>query len=409
LIRAGREPELRERSIVKVLRLLAEKNHLQKDEVQQLIDAYWYLRKLENRLQMMRDKQTHVLPDDELSQQRLCLSMQLDHWQELLSQLSLHQDNVDRVFQNLISHDEEDSEGLRAPFTLMWSDADTHEDLRQYLLFCGFNDADASQGLLVDLQQCPQLKALTGDSRRRIEKLLISLIRQIAVFEQQLVLLERVIRLIKALAGRKVYISLLLEYPQVQQKMLKLCAASEWFTERLIKYPILLDGLLVSIELIRQQYDFGHLLALEMARIESQDETVDADLEQQMERMRQFKRQNVFNIAVFDVFYDEPVEAVSDQLTELANVLLANILELSWQTMLAKYGEPTCLIDGKEYKPTMSIIAYGKMGGNELGYSSDLDIIFLHNSAGKKQMTPEPIPVCYMSLIPGCAPTASQA
>jgi len=387
LIRAGREPELRERSIVKVLRLLAEKNHLQKDEVQQLIDAYWYLRKLENRLQMMRDKQTHVLPDDELSQQRLCLSMQLDHWQELLSQLSLHQDNVDRVFQNLISHDEEDSEGLRAPFTLMWSDADTHEDLRQYLLFCGFNDADASQGLLVDLQQCPQLKALTGDSRRRIEKLLISLIRQIAVFEQQLVLLERVIRLIKALAGRKVYISLLLEYPQVQQKMLKLCAASEWFTERLIKYPILLDGLLVSIELIRQQYDYGHLLALEMARIESQDESVDADLEQQMERMRQFKRQNVFNIAVFDVFYDEPVEAVSDQLTELANVLLANILELSWQTMLAKYGEPTCLIDGKEYKPTMSIIAYGKMGGNELGYSSDLDIIFLHNSAGKKQMT----------------------
>jgi len=387
LIRAGREPELRERSIVKVLRLLAEKNHLQKDEVQQLIDAYWYLRKLENRLQMMRDKQTHVLPDDELSQQRLCLSMQLDHWQELLSQLSLHQDNVDRVFQNLISHDEEDSEGLRAPFTLMWSDADTHEDLRQYLLFCGFNDADAAQGLLVDLQQCPQLKALTGDSRRRIEKLLISLIRQIAVFEQQLVLLERVIRLIKALAGRKVYISLLLEYPQVQQKMLKLCAASEWFTERLIKYPILLDGLLVSIELIRQQYDFGHLLALEMARIESQDETVDADLEQQMERMRQFKRQNVFNIAVFDVFYDEPVEAVSDQLTELANVLLANILDLSWQTMLAKYGEPTCLIDGKEYKPTMSIIAYGKMGGNELGYSSDLDIIFLHNSAGKKQMT----------------------
>jgi len=106
-----------------------------------------------------------------------------------------------------------------------------------------------------------------------------------------------------------------------------------------------------------------------------------------MDRMRQFKRQTVFNVAVIDVFYDEPVETVSDRLTELANVLLEKIMSLSWETMVAKYGVPECVVDGVKIQPTMSIVAYGKMGGNELGYGSDLDIIFLHNSSGKKQNT----------------------
>ncbi len=380
LIRAGREPELRVRSIIKVLGLLAEKNYLQKEDVRLLIEAYWFLRKLENRLQMQNDKQTHVLPQDECLQQRLCLSMQADNWQQLLSCLQQHQDNVDRVFQHLISIDEED-EALVLPFTLLWQDADTHEDMLQYLQTAGFTDADAALALLSELQQSVHFKSITGDSRRRLEKLLLNLITQISAYSEPQLLLERVIRLLKALAGRKVYISLLTEYPMVQQKMLKLCAVSQWFTEQLVKYPILLDGLLVPVDIIRQQFNFGHLLTLELARVEQND------LEQQMERMRQFKRQNVFNIAVLDVFYEEPVETVSDHLTELANVLLENILHLSWQTMVDKYGEPGCFYDGEKHRPTMSIVAYGKMGGNELGYSSDLDIIFLHNSTGEKQFT----------------------
>ena len=106
-----------------------------------------------------------------------------------------------------------------------------------------------------------------------------------------------------------------------------------------------------------------------------------------MDRMRQFKRQTVFTIAMLDVFYEEPVETVSDRLTELADILLEKILDFSWQTMVKKYGEPGCIIEGESFRPAMSIVAYGKMGGNELGYGSDLDIIFLHNSAGEKQFT----------------------
>ena len=169
--------------------------------------------------------------------------------------------------------------------------------------------------------------------------------------------------------------------------MLTLCSVSEWFTERLTRYPILLDSLLSTAETFRQQYDVEKLLALELERVAGDSENTDADLEQQMDRMRQFKRQMVFTVAMLDVFYAEPVETVSDRLTELADVLLEKILRFSWLAMVAKYGEPGCVIDGEAFQPAMSIVAYGKMGGNELGYGSDLDIIFVHNSAGEKQLT----------------------
>jgi glutamate-ammonia-ligase adenylyltransferase len=397
LIRAGREPELRERSIIKVLTLLAEKNYLQKEEVSQLIAAYWFLRKLENCLQMLRDMQTHVLPDDELSQQRLCLAMQKQTWDELLSDLSQHQKNVDQIFQHLITpvleQDNAEQAAITLPFILFWEDAVASDEVRQHLLDSGYADVDEILKLLSQLRHSPQVKHLTGDSNRRLAQLVLSLLDQIVSYPQQYELLDRVSRILKALAGRKVYISLLNEYPPIQQQMLKLCAASEWFTERLLKHPILLDSLLTSVEVFRQQYDVKRLLDLELNKIEHQNRpgpqgtVVEDDLEQQMDRMRQFKRQMVFSVAVLDVFYEEPVETVSDRLTELANALLEKILSLSWQAMLAKYGEPQCIVDGEVFTPAMSIIAYGKMGGNELGYGSDLDIIFLHNSSGEKQVT----------------------
>jgi glutamate-ammonia-ligase adenylyltransferase len=215
--------------------------------------------------------------------------------------------------------------------------------------------------------------------------LLESLLVKIADYPAQLKLLERVIKILKALAGRKVYLSLLNEYPAIQLQMLTLCSTSDWFTDRLTRYPILLDSLLSTAEAFRQQTDIHHLLQLELKRIAG--EGVDDDLELLMERMRQFKRKTEFTIAMLDVFYDEPVEAVSDQLTELADALLEKILQYSWQSMVKKYGEPRCEIDGDTVTPAMGIVAYGKMGGNELGYGSDLDIIFMHDSSGTKQMT----------------------
>lgn len=395
LIRGGSEPELRARSIINVLTLLAEKNYLQSSEVEQLIAAYWFLRKVENRLQMVNDKQTHTLPDDELPQQRLCLAMGMQSWSELIANLAIHQAAVDRVFQHLISPIDETQEIKISPFALFWqetaSDEKSDDDLKQYLLDLGYSPVEAIKSLLVQLHASPQVKHLAGDSSRLMAQLMESLVEKIADYPAQASLLDRVTRIIKALAGRKVYLSMLHEYPTIQLQMLTLCDTSDWFAERLVKHPILLDSLLTSAETFRTQHDdqddIKQLLALELAKIEASGEAMDKDVEQIMDRMRQLKRKTVFSVAMLDVFYDEPVELVSDQLTELANALLEKIIDLCWQAMVRKHGEPSCLIDGKIVKPAISIVAYGKMGGNELGYGSDLDIIFLHNSVGEKQIT----------------------
>ena len=278
-----------------------------------------------------------------------------------------------------------------SPFVLFWTHVDASDDekeaVRQYLESSGYSSVDDIIDLLTQLRSRSQVKHLTGDTARLLAQLMESLIVKIADYPNQTLLLDRVCRIIKALVRRKVYISLLSEYPTIQLQMLTLCSASEWFTERLTKYPILLDSLLSTAETFRQQYDVKRLLALELERIEGDSANTGADLELQMDRMRQFKRQMVFTVAMLDVFYAEPVETVSDHLTELADVLLDKILSFSWQAMVAKYGEPSCIVDGEAFQPAMSIVAYGKMGGNELGYGSDLDIIFVHNSAGEKQLT----------------------
>ena len=398
LIRAGREPDLRKRSIIEVLTLLAQKCYLQQHESEDLISAYWYLRKLENRLQMLADKQTHVLPDDDISQQRICLAMGQPDWDSLIAELVEHQAAVDNVFQHLIATEEEKGEEPSVTaLTLFLSDAakrdDSDHSVKQYLESLGYQQADEVVEIIVHLHASSQIRHLTGDTARMMFQLIESLIEKIADYPKQAVLFDRASRILKALAGRKVYISLLNEFPAIQLQMLTLCQASEWFTERLTKYPILLDSLLSTAEAFRHQYDIKHLLELELERVDGYkvasdaDEVAELDLEQLMERMRQFKRQTVFTVAMLDVFYAEPVETVSDHLTDLANALLEKILQFSWQAMAARHGEPQCVIDDEVVYPQMSIVAYGKMGGNELGYGSDLDIIFIHNSDGEKQYT----------------------
>ncbi|NOQ88718.1 MAG: bifunctional [glutamate--ammonia ligase]-adenylyl-L-tyrosine phosphorylase/[glutamate--ammonia-ligase] adenylyltransferase, partial [Gammaproteobacteria bacterium] len=193
LIRAGREPALRERSIIKVLTLLAEKNYLQKQEVAKLIDAYWFLRKVENRLQMLRDMQTHTLPDDEISQQRLCLAMQMQSWDELLKQLSFHQSAVDDVFQNLIASDNDEQKTSVSPFALFWTDLhasdEEKENIRQYLESLGYSSVDEIIDLLVQLRSRSQVKHLTDVTARLLAQVMESLIEKIADYPNQTVLL----------------------------------------------------------------------------------------------------------------------------------------------------------------------------------------------------------------------------
>jgi glutamate-ammonia-ligase adenylyltransferase len=383
LIRGGPTPELQVRSILKVLALLAELGYLEAKEADELKQSYLFLRKLENRLQMERDQQTQILPTDTLSRERIRLAMGFDDWDTFMRVLDQHRKAVTRVFDSVISSEEQaEIESIDA-MQLFWADTSNTTALNNWLNETGCDNSDDLVDVLARFRGAAKIRTLSADGARRLQQLLMLLLKQIVVFEHSRILLDRVLEILAAIVGRPVYISLLLEYPIAQQQMLELCAASHWFTNELARYPILLDELLDTGELFRQ--NDREQLTTELERLMSQvDEN---DLEQQMERLRQFKRTEIFKLAATDVIHVHEIWDVGAKLSTVADVVLKKVMQIAWNAICQRHGIPVCSIEGQTYQPGMAVIAYGKLGGLEMGYGSDLDIVFLHDSSGQKQYT----------------------
>jgi len=383
LIRGGPMPELQVRSILKVLSLLAEFGYLGQEEAEDLRQSYLFLRKLENRLQMERDQQTQILPRDPLSRERIRLAMGYDDWDALIQVLEQHRLAVSRVFAAVISTDEQAETDSIHTLQLFWDDAGNNESLGHWLGDSGCENTEEIIEVLARFRSSARIRTLSADGTRRLQKLLLALMKPFVAYKNSVLLLNRVLEILTAIVGRPVYISLLLEYPGAQQQMLELCAASQWFTNELARYPILLDELLDSQELFRQ--NDREQLTTELERLMSQVD--EDDLEQQMERLRQFRRTEIFKLAATDVIHVHEIWDVGAKLSTIADVVLEKVFQLSWNAVCKRHGIPVCYIDEQEYHPGMSIVAYGKLGGLEMGYGSDLDIVFLHDSSGQKQYT----------------------
>ena len=383
LIRGGPMPELQVRNIMKVLSLLAEFGYLGQEEAEELRQSYLFLRKLENRLQMERDQQTQTLPRDPLSRERIRLAMGFDDWDSLIQILEQHRQAVSRVFDSVISSDEQADTGSIHSLQLFWDDAGNSESLGRWLAESGCENVEEIIDVLARFRNSARIRTLTAEGTRRLQKLLLALMKLFVAYKNSVLLLNRVLEILTAIVGRPVYISLLLEYPGAQQQMLELCAASQWFTHELARYPILLDELLDSQELFRQ--NDREQLTTELERLMSQVD--EDDLEQQMERLRQFRRTEIFKLAATDVIHVHEIWDVGAKLSTIADVVLEKVFQLSWDAVCKRHGIPVCYIDEEQYHPGMSIIAYGKLGGLEMGYGSDLDIVFLHDSSGQKQYT----------------------
>jgi glutamate-ammonia-ligase adenylyltransferase len=385
LLRGGHDVKLQARGILSVLELLADINLLEADEVDRLKQAYHFLRRLENRIQMERDQQAHNLPVNEIGRQKLSLAMDCGDWSALSGQIETHRENVHEIFQSIVSHedeveaDSEESVALKA----YWSNASDGNDLVQWFEEQEFSDAGSLLQKLDGFKNNARIRALSDSASRRLLNLLSKLLVQIATFSESSVLLERVLEILNAVAGRRVYINLLLEYPEARTQMLSLCAVSHWFVQQLVSNPILLDELLDARELYSSKTH--QALTEELDYLLSSVE--EGDLEQYMDRMRQFKNTQVMKAAVLDINQVMEITDVGDTLSYIAEVVLVKTLRLVWDEMCNKYGRPSCLLEGETFFPEMAIVAYGKLGGEELGYGSDLDIVFLHNSSGEKQYT----------------------
>lgn len=363
LIRGGQDTELQVKPTLQVLQLLAQKRMLPPEAVAQLTEGYIYLRNVEHRLMYIDDQQTQDLPKSEESKQRLLMMMGLDSWGEFLAQLNHHRAIIQAHFDATFS--DAGHQALEQE-TAIWQGTIEQVGALDYLNSLGYLDASETYQRLQALHQSSRYKQLPEQSKFRFDKLMPMVIQQSAETPNPDVALLRTIILLESICRRASYLALLAEFPESLQLVIKLCGASPWLAQYLTAHPILLDELLDTQTL----YDAPDFTAMQ-AELTKKMQALTGDTEAQMDTMRHFKNAAVMRFAAQDIGGLLALETLSDYLSALAELILQVSLQVIWPTLKFKHQDT----------PQFAIIGYGKLGGKELGYVSDLDIIFLYDDA----------------------------
>jgi glutamate-ammonia-ligase adenylyltransferase len=388
LIRGGGDPRLQTRSLLTALPLLEGKKLLSAAAVDELGDSYRFLRRVENRLQERNDEQTHELPQEAAARARLAFSMGAAGWPDLEAQIARHRERVSGHFRRLLFGPEEpdaSTDALRALETILESGPDGSR--LECLRAAGLRDPEAILARLDLMRDSSYLRRLDETGRRRLQTLMPRLLQAIAGGDHEATVLSRLLHVIERIGGRTVYLALLNENKAARERLVELCTQSQFLADQIAAFPLLLDELLDErlFESTPTRAELGRDLRARMAGADA------ADPERQVDLLRQFQRAAVFRVAVPDLTGRLPVMKVSDRLTDIAELIVGEALDLSWDQIVARHGVPGCgPSEDALSQAGMIVVAYGKFGGIELGYGSDLDLVFLHDSAGEFQATAGP-------------------
>ncbi len=375
LIRGGREPSLQSRSLLPTLAAIAQLHLLPEGDDRILREAYLFLRRLENLLQSINDEQTQTLPGDELNRARLAWGMRVDDWQALTDALDAHMAAVRRIFNDLIGDDESESQDdeLSEHWRELWQDALQEDDTTPVLTHLSDEDRHRVVALIADFRLELNKRAIGPRGRQVLDHLMPHLLSDVCSRADAPVPLSRLTPLLSGIITRTTYLELLSEFPGALKHLISLCAASPMIASKLARYPLLLDELLDPNTLYQPTATDAYRDELRqyLLRVPEEDE------EQQLEALRQFKQAQLLRVAAADISGTLPVMKVSDHLTWLAEAIIDAVVHQAWVQMVARYGQPKHLADreGRGF----AVVGYGKLGGWELGYSSDLDLIFLHD------------------------------
>jgi len=372
LMRGGKEPPLRDHRLLTVLQYLGTTGYLSAETAAKLREAYEFLRRVENAIQMREDEQSHEPPEDPEARAALAVALGFGDWAALAVKLGAVRTFVQAEFARLFAEPEPagDDQGLTAAVGAIWrGDAAAGVEALERADFAGEGAAlrEAIQGLRDSLLT----RTLSDASLRRLEGLLASILADARRLADPPRAALRTLRVVSAIAGRATYLTLLRENTGARAQLLRLCAASPWITELLAQAPILLDQLLDARTLyappdreqMRVELDalFGQVAA--------------GDTEAAMNLLRHFRQEVTLRVAAADLVEALPLVKVSDRLTWLAEVILAKTLERVRAEMEQQFGAPR-----RGRTPcSFGVVAYGKFGGIEMGYGSDLDLLFLHD------------------------------
>ncbi|HEY0720718.1 MAG TPA: bifunctional [glutamate--ammonia ligase]-adenylyl-L-tyrosine phosphorylase/[glutamate--ammonia-ligase] adenylyltransferase [Gammaproteobacteria bacterium] len=383
LIHGGREKTLQARRILTILEALRGFEFLPDFVVDELVVAYFFLRNTEHRLQEYAEEQTHMLPKDEAGRLRLAFSMGFESWAEFEQVLRSHMRRVHQYFEQVFAAPQTEhatTDGL--DLTGVWQGNLDAEQACAALAEAGFEETAEVYRRVQQLRKGRSFLSLGTNGRNRMNHLVPLLLGAAGQHEHADAALYRLLVLVESIAKRSAYLALLVENPIALSQLVRLCGASPWIVELLTRSPHLLDELLDPRTLYHPppRAEFENELRQRLMVIDHED------LEGQMEALRQARQAAVLRVAAADVMEAVPLMVVSDHLTDIAEVILDAAMTIAWHHLVARHGRPMC---GSEQvcDSGFAIIAYGKLGGIELGYGSDLDVVFLHRTESEGRAT----------------------
>lgn len=374
LLRGGRDAALRARGLLGVMPLLERDGLLPAEAVSQLTAAYQFLRNVEHALQAMEDRQTQELPLAEVDRLRLAFALGCSNRDDFSRRLTSHRDSVSQHFNDIIepasAREDEQVEEQAKLWNEVWG-ADVDEDYAlEKLTAAAYTDAAVARQALTDLHASAARMQPIG--AQRLDLLMPLLLARCADSERPDQTLARVLPLLQSVLRRSAYLLLLTENRQALAHLVDLCSASPWIAQELARHPALLDELIDARTLFHlpDRAELQASLRQQMLRIDEDD------LEAQMEQLRYFRLSCGLRVAAAEISGALPLMKVSDYLTFIAEAILQYVLQLAWAQLRIKYGQPQdCVEQGG---PNFIIVAYGKLGGIELGHGSDLDLVFVH-------------------------------
>jgi glutamate-ammonia-ligase adenylyltransferase len=362
LIHGGRDPSLRVRGLQPALRALRDARHLSSQAHDMLVDAYRFLRRLENRLQMLRDAQTHVLPDDAQDRARIAAGLGETDWDALRAGLDAVRAQVAAEFEALLApRRRKPAPGGLADY---WRALPEGGDA-QALADAGYDDPGAADAALRDFVRTPGVRDLSDGARARLDRIAPVLVQAAgAAIDSQLVL-RRLLALLHNILRRASYLALLDEQPAALARLVDAVVRSAFLAERLASLPLLLDELLDARVA-------GPLPARDSFAPQCGQALQHADTEAALMALNETRQALSFRIALATLDGRQHARESARQLAWLADAVLGVVLQLALREMRAAHGG----IDGARF----GAVGYGSLGGEELGFGSDLDLVFLYDA-----------------------------
>ena len=373
LIRGGRDASLRARGLLPALDACAARGYVSQKRARTLREAYLFLRQLENRVQMFGDRQTHTLPAEAMTRERIARGLGHPDWQVLLDALNRQREKVTAIFADVLQPEgREDRDGQRPPATgdgaKLWQRA--REDGLEHAMLkaAGFVPPEPCADAL---RQVAGMHGLSARGARRIEHLMPELIDAAVATSAPADALVRLCRLAQAVARRSAYLALLQEQSAARARVAALCADSAFLAEDVIAQPLLLDDVLAPrVEyLAHGAADMRAELAQQLAVLQG------GDAEATLSAIAEWR--GSYRMRTGLAFRDGAADAMKTarSLAELADTVIGAVLDLARRELVAQHGR----LPGED--SGIVVLGYGSLGGEELGFNSDLDVVFVYDAA----------------------------